>query len=50
MSNFFTPTFLKLFRRFVLMLLVGVIGALVVGHLHIQQEQAQTYHIEFEKQ
>lgn len=43
MKNIFTPIFLKFLSRFVFIVLFGVIGALIVGHLDFEQKQARTF-------
>ncbi|MDP3726132.1 MAG: hypothetical protein Q8R36_02955 [bacterium] len=43
MDKFFTPTFLKFFTRFIVILLIGVIGVLVAGNIHSEKKEASTY-------
>ncbi|MBI2109524.1 MAG: hypothetical protein HYT93_05180 [Parcubacteria group bacterium] len=43
MKNFFTPAFLKFFTRFIMILLIGVVGVLIFGNLNTKQKQARTF-------
>tara|TARA_Y100000294_G_C8437086_1_gene289179 strand:- start:291 stop:449 length:159 start_codon:yes stop_codon:yes gene_type:complete len=43
MREVFTPTFLKFLTRFVLIVLIGVVGALVAGYIDVEQKEARTY-------
>jgi len=43
MKDIFTPTFLKFLTRFILIVLIGVIGALVAGFIDVEQKEARTY-------
>ncbi|MBI2047686.1 MAG: hypothetical protein HYT27_00960 [Parcubacteria group bacterium] len=43
MKDFFTPMFLKFFTRFIMILLIGVIGVLVFGNINVKQKEARTF-------
>lgn len=39
MKNFFTPDFLKFLNRFILILVAGIVGALIVGNINENKEE-----------